>query len=120
MVLKKYGNILPSPPSPLLHLCYKELTPEGRFVRKIGCEGFGQGEFKHVSSICIDRDDFIYAADRVKNCITIFDPSGNFIMQFGTHGEEDGKFVEPLGIAVSLHGHVYVSDSYNGRVQVFR
>ncbi len=99
--------------------CIKVFTPEGRYIRSIGCEGTGNGEFKHISSICIDKDDFVYAADKEKHCVSVFHPQGEFVMQFGRSGSGKGELYIPLGVAVDKEGFVYVSDSYY-RVQVFQ
>lgn len=110
------------------HCCVKVFTNDGQYVRKIGSEGTGRGQFKYLSSICIDCNDYLYALDKERACVSIFNPQGELKMQFGTPGQLEGQFCEPLGIAVDREGQVYVSDGHSlsvqfqslGRVQVFR
>lgn len=113
------------------HCCVKVFTTDGKFVKKIGSEGTGRGQFKHISSLAVDSNDYLYTLDMERACVTVFNPRGDFKMQFGTPGQLEGQFNKPHGIAVDNHGHVYVSDgftaklavhsaSFGGRVQVFQ
>ena len=107
--------------------CVKVFSSEGRFLRKIGGEGKQRGQFKHISSICIDSNDYLYALDKERACVLVFNPRGELKMQFGTFGAAEGQFFKPLGIAVDCKGRLYVSDGESsvwpspgqGRVQVF-
>ena len=58
-------------------------SPDGAFLRKFGCEGEGRGQFKHLSSICIDTTDHVYAADKMKHCITVFTTGGEVLRVVG-------------------------------------
>ena len=113
------------------HCCVKVFTMEGRFVKKIGSEGIGRGQFKHLSSVAIDCNDYLYALDTMRACVSVFNPRGEFKMQFGTHGELEAQFYKPHGITVDSKGQVYVTDGetstivahpsgFRGRVQVFQ
>ena len=110
------------------HCCVKVFSSEGRFLKKIGSEGNQRGQFKHISSICIDSNDYLYALDKEKAFVSVFNPRGDLQMQFGTFGAADAQFFKPLGIAVDSNGRVYVSDGESsvwpspgqGRVQVFQ
>ena len=110
------------------HCCVKVFSSEGRFLKKIGSEGNQRGQFKHISSICIDSNDYLYALDKEKAFVSVFNPCGDLKMQFGTFGAADAQFFKPLGIAVDSNGRVYVSDGESsvwpspgqGRVQVFQ
>ncbi|CAI8029464.1 Tripartite motif-containing protein 2 [Geodia barretti] len=109
------------------HCCVKVFSSKGQFLRAIGGEGNQRGQFKHISSICIDSNDYLYALDKERACVSVFNPRGDLKMQFGTIGAADGQFFKPLGIAVDRNGRVYVTDGESsvwptqeeGRVQVF-
>jgi DNA-binding beta-propeller fold protein YncE len=112
------------------HYCVKVFTMEGEYMTKIGSEGTGRGQFKHLSSICIDSNDYLYTLDMENACVSVFNPRGDFMMQFGTPGQLQGQFNKPRGITVDSEGRVYVSDGDTptlvdlvwllGRVQVFQ
>jgi DNA-binding beta-propeller fold protein YncE len=109
------------------HCCVKVFSSKGQFLRAIGGEGNQRGQFKHISSICIDSNDYLYALDKERACVSVFNPRGDLKMQFGTIGAADGQFLKPLGIAVDRNGRIYVTDGESsvwptpeeGRVQVF-
>ncbi|UCH92836.1 MAG: hypothetical protein JSV88_21410 [Candidatus Aminicenantes bacterium] len=46
-----------------------------------GQKGSGQGEFLHISDICIDKDGYVYVSDGGNNRVQIFTQNGNFIKQ---------------------------------------
>ena len=95
-------------------------TPEGRFLRKFGKEGSGEGELDIPLSIGIDSNDLVYVSDMQNHRVSVFTSQGKFIQSFGTKGTRPGEFNQPRGgIAVDTNGLVYVSDTDNDRVQIF-
>ena len=95
-------------------------TPEGRFLRKFGKEGSGEGELDIPLSIGIDSNDLVYVSDMQNHRVSVFTSQGKFIQSFGTKGKRPGEFNQPRGgIAVDTNGLVYVSDTDNDRVQIF-
>ena len=93
--------------------CLRVVSPDGELLQSIGRRGEGRGEFLHISSVCVDRSDFIYTTDWVRCLVTVFNPLGEFVMEFGSKGEKKGsgerQFYEPKGIAVDGKGYVYIS-----------
>ncbi|MCL2718389.1 MAG: hypothetical protein FWE14_06380 [Lachnospiraceae bacterium] len=78
--------------------------------------------FNTPMAIAIDRNDNLYVADTLNNCIRRIDPQGNVTTIAGvpgTAGALDGAanqayFRDPAGIAVSADGNViYVADTGN-------
>jgi hypothetical protein len=51
---------------------------DGKFVKSWGKKGSGQGEFNMLSSIVIDAQNNVYAADMANKRIQVFDSDGNF------------------------------------------
>lgn len=55
----------------------KKYGPRGRYVKNIGRQGQGPGEFEMPMSICVSSQDFLYCADLMQNEIEVFNPDGN-------------------------------------------
>ena len=94
-------------------------TEGGRFLRKFGKKGGGDGELNYPVSVAIDSDDVVYVTESKNHRISLFTSEGHFLKSFGTQGEEPGQFNQPRGIAVDKDGLVYVCDSTRyGRLQI--
>jgi hypothetical protein len=81
--------------------------------------------FGWLSSIAIDDQGTIYAADSGQNVVWRVTPDGasTVIAGDGTAGYRDGpreqaRFNAPVGIAVAGGGRVVVADTYNDRIRV--
>ncbi|XP_013401917.1 E3 ubiquitin-protein ligase TRIM36 [Lingula anatina] len=90
------------------------LSPSGDII----CHYTGpSNDLKKPQSICVDRYDNIYIADRRRNCIHIISPEGQFIQYFET--EMGGvSFRFPWGLAIDQDGDLVVG-LYGGKVKVF-
>jgi hypothetical protein len=53
-------------------------TPEGTFIRSVGREGEGPGEFKTIAALELGRGDTIVVADAILPRLTLFSPVGEF------------------------------------------
>ena len=98
--------------------------PDGRFLRKWGSYGTGDGQFITPAGIAIDSNDEVYVVDSSKGStsshrVQVFDSLGNLQRQWGSYGSGDGQFNAPWGIGVGPDDYLYVTDFYNHRVQVF-
>jgi DNA-binding beta-propeller fold protein YncE len=69
--------------------------------------------------VAVDRDGYVYVADRVNNRIQKFTPAGKFVAKWGGYGSANGKFRGFVGIAVDSSGFVYVADTGNSHIQKF-
>lgn len=105
--------------------CVKVFTAGLEPLKVIG-QGKGKtykkGDLRAPSSLCIDRNDFLYVADKSLGSVFVYDNQGNMKCRFG-------QLTEPRGVAVDEDGRVYVTDmggwSYfkpfkaSGRVQMY-
>ena len=99
-------------------------TPEGRFVKKFGSQGDGEGQFLTVDGIASNCAGDIFVSDARNHLVQEFDPNGNFIRRFGV-----GELTSPIGIAVATAGGggsgpcvddgIYVADEYVGHIVHF-
>ena len=94
-------------------------TAEGKFLRKFGKKGSGDGELNSPASVSIDSDGIVYVTEFYRSSVSMFTSEGQFLRSFGTNGKRPGRFYNPCGIAVDRDGLVYVSDTNNHRIQIF-
>ncbi len=84
--------------------CVREFDEDGRYVRSMGRQGEGPGEFSFPSALAIDRSDRVYVAD-AGGRVDVFDSSGAYLTQF--------KHVHPgniiRAIRVAPNGTIFVS-----------
>jgi len=97
----------------------QKFDAEGRFLRKWGSEGGGDGQFANPLGIAVDGAGNVYVTDFGNNPVQVFDAEGRFLRKWGSRGDGDGQFNLPFGIAVDGAGNVYVADTENDRVQKF-
>ena len=80
---------------------YQEFNSAGEFVRKVGSEGTGNGQFKFPRGIAVDSEGRVWVTDSGNNRLQRFSSKGAYQTQFGAYGPNDGQFVSPRGIAIS-------------------
>jgi sugar lactone lactonase YvrE len=76
----------------------------GKFVKSWGATGTGQGQFKAVTSIAIDKANNVYVADPGNKRIQVFDSNGTFKSEISNVGA-------PMAICVSPGAHQYLYSS---------
>jgi DNA-binding beta-propeller fold protein YncE len=91
----------------------QKFTSRGKFVKAWGREGPGKGEFREVSSVAVDDDGNVYAADTWNQRIQVFDDEGNYI------SEIKDDFYGPRNVAVNWRKNVYVADTGMRRVALY-
>lgn len=79
-------------------------TPQGRFLRHIGRQGFQPGELSNPISVAVHKG-LLYVTDCSNARISVFSTSGNFITTFG-----EGVLTRPECTAIDEDGYIYVSD----------
>ena len=88
----------------------------GNFVKSLGKEGTGDGEFKSPLSVCMDGDGHVVVTDFCNNRIQVLTKDGKPVLKFGDSGP--GKLNRPGGCI--YHKNMFiVSDSSNDCLQVF-
>ncbi len=98
----------------------QEFNSKGEFVRAIGSEGTGNGQFSgSVMGVAIDSKGNIWVTDSSSNRIEEFSPEGVFIKAIGSGGSGSEQFWVPEGLAFDSTGDLYVADRGNNRVEEF-
>ena len=79
----------------------------------------GNKRLQGITGIAMDKDGYLYVADRILNCIKKFKLDGEFVSQFGSTGIYEGQFRSPFGLLLTASKLLFVCDRYNDRIQVF-
>jgi len=115
----------------------EEFGPKGEFVRTVGSEGTGTGQFQGTYGVTVDSKGDVWATDKGGDRVEEFNGEGAFLKMFGwgvangesklqvctsscragLQGSGNGEFYVPEGIAVDSKGNVFVADRGNHRVQ---
>jgi hypothetical protein len=99
------------------------LERDWAFVRAIGSEGSGAGQFNEPNGMCACRDRLI-VCDRFHNRLQFIDISAadakdwQFDGPFGSKGDAKGRFRRPTDICEAV-GVLFVADYVAGGVQTF-
>jgi hypothetical protein len=79
-------------------------APTGEYVRTLGREGRGPGEFSNPIGLAWDRNDRLWIADTRNARYTVFDTAGNYVE---SHRREIGGWGYPWGGAFDAEGQLY-------------
>ena len=92
------------------------------FVRAIGSQGFGNGQFNYpYGGVAFDGEGNLVVSDGNNHRIQVFRYSdGTHLRSFGSAGAGAGQFSQPWCIAFDGVGHIIVSEHGGHRVQVLR
>ena len=88
------------------------LTANGKFLNAWGSRGTAKKQFHLVHSVAVDKDGWVYVADRENARIQIFTASGTFIAQWTTVGH-------PFGLAWTPAQNLLVCDGVADTVSVY-
>ncbi len=77
-------------------------TTDGRFVRTIGRQGGGPGEFRRLYTMDV-RDGLIACFDEGTRRITLWDSSGAFLNSFGARTKASAPSVSCISITPKKH-----------------
>jgi sugar lactone lactonase YvrE len=97
----------------------KVYNTDGTFLRNIGTDGSGDGQFDCSYAVEIDSSDNVYVADASNYRIQEFDKNDNFVRKFGSRGIGEAELGWVEGLTLDKFGNVLVVDSENDRIQVF-
>ena len=92
----------------------------GQFVRKLGSEGSGSGQFKFPRGVCVDhRDGSVIVADRNNDRVSQWTLAGRFVRHLLTR---DDGLRAPYAVSVNDAGQLVVTESGNNRaaLKIFR
>jgi hypothetical protein len=92
------------------------------YSHKWGSNGTGNGQFRQLEGMAVDKDNNIYVGDWVRQDIQKFTPNGTFIRRFGgvvgQASSKNGEFNTPFSIRFDPEdGHMWVADQFNHRLQ---
>ena len=92
----------------------KKFSKEGKFLKEIGREGQGPGEFIRPSNICVDIDGKVYVNEIVGRRISIFDNSLNFlkILKPKLSSSIVDIFIDKEGGIIGLHNPWKADENY--------
>lgn len=90
-----------------------------KFLRIVGHEGTGPGEFVNPCCVAFDPQGRLYAADPGRDDIQVFDKAGKLVRTIGSSGSGHGQFLR-LGVPYidPATGNSWVPDFGNRRIQV--
>ena len=89
------------------------------FVRAIGVQGDGPGQFARPKGVAIDGDGRVYVADAAFSNVQMFDARGRLLLAFARMGSGDGELWMPEGLSLDGASRLYVSDRFNNRIQIY-
>ncbi len=74
------------------------------------------GTFKSISSIAIDKNDYVYVADDQVMRVTKFFSNGTYFTLFGASKYNGGQLNSPMGLCADNSGNVYIADQENKNI----
>jgi DNA-binding beta-propeller fold protein YncE len=89
----------------------------GKFIRKWGTTGSGDGELSHPAGLAVEKNGNVIVVDSGNNRLQVFSPDGKFVGKCGGPGKGPAQFNQPWGITVDKDGNIFVADWKNHRVQ---
>lgn len=94
-------------------------TSNGRFLKRHGREGVGNGEFRYPASVTTSNNGRTYIVDVLNTRIQMLQTGIGLNLRFGEWGVQPGQLIRPKGIALDRHSRIYVSDSYSDVIHVY-
>lgn len=101
-----------------------KLTIDQKYIKEFGRAGPPYGSMANdqlvfLTSVVVDDEGKVYAADEWKNQITVFDEDGNPLDRWGEAGEGEGQLNGPSGMVFDADGNLLIVNSLNSRIQKF-
>jgi len=90
---------------------------DGKFIRKWGTTGSGDGEFNRPAGLAVEKSGNVIVVDSGNSRLQVFTPEGKFVGKCGGPGKGEGEFNQPWGITLDKAGDILVADWKNHRVQ---
>jgi DNA-binding beta-propeller fold protein YncE len=89
-----------------------EFDAGGKFVRRWGGPGQGDGQFEEPVALAVDSTGALHVVDAQRNTIQVFSPEGRFRSAYGG----DLALYRPRGLAAGEDGVLYLVDTGRNRV----
>jgi outer membrane protein assembly factor BamB/class 3 adenylate cyclase len=90
-----------------------------RFLRSIGRQGTGVGQFVNPCCVAFDAQGLLYVADDGRNDIQVFARDGTLVRAIGSAGGGNGQFVRPAVPFIDpATGNIWIPDFGNRRIEV--
>jgi Subtilase family/NHL repeat len=89
-----------------------EFNSKREYVRQVGSEGSGEGQFKGIGGVASDGSGDIYVSDSGNGRVQEFSSAGAFLKAFGSSAPGAGQLIAPGAVAIDQSGDVWV---LNGR-----
>jgi DNA-binding beta-propeller fold protein YncE len=89
-----------------------EFDAGGKFVRRWGGPGQGDGQFEEPVALAVDSTGALHVVDAQRNTIQVFSPEGRFRSAYGG----DLALYRPRGLAAGEDGMLYLVDTGRNRV----
>lgn len=97
-------------------------TKTGKYVKRIGVRGRGDGQFDFPIALAIDqKDGTMYVADQLNRRVVALSDKGVVKWSLGKPdkmGKSNSFFGLPRGLAIGPEGRIYVSDSFHHNIVV--
>ena len=71
-----------------------KFSPDGKHLFSWGEPGTDPGQFSLPHNICVDREGYLYVADRESHRVQVFDPRGRFETQWNNLFRPCGLFID--------------------------
>ncbi len=105
--------------NPALHRIEVFDRQSGTYLRSIGQQGTGPGEFALPRSLAHTPTGDVCIVDLLNCRVQVFAKDGTWLRSIGGPGDNVGSFGRPRGVAVGPDGTIFVSDSFSQRVHAF-
>ena len=93
-------------------------TSEGRFVRRFGGRGQGQGKFEAPRALAASPTGDVYVLDSGNREVQRFSASGEYVSRYAFRQDRTTDTLRPLeGLGIDLHGAVYIVDGAAGKLR---
>jgi DNA-binding beta-propeller fold protein YncE len=89
----------------------------GKFLRKFGSTGSGDGELMRPAGLAIEKNGNLIVVDSGNHRLQVFSPEGKYVGKCGGPGKNPGQFNQPWGITLDKDGNIFVADWKNHRIQ---
>ena len=89
----------------------QQYDASGKYVRSIGQNGDGPGQFKMPKGVAVDREGRIYVVDAANQLIQVFDDQARLLMWFGNSENGGGLLDLPAKVIID-YDHVSLFQKY--------